>query len=61
MKKKSHSGLKKRVKVTATGKLVFDKSAKKHLLVKKSKGQKNIKNVVATSSDAKYLKKLLAK
>ena len=63
MKKKSHSGLKKRVKVTAKGKLIFDKSAKKHLLTNKSKRQKGVhpSGKVAHPSDSKYLNKLLAK
>lgn len=61
MKKKSNSGLKKRVKVTATGKLIFNKSAKKHLLTNKSKRQKRINQKVATPSDTKYLRKILAK
>jgi len=62
MKKKSHSGLKKRVKKTATGKFLFDKSAKKHLLTNKSKRQKNVNSggKVASPGDAKYIRKLLA-
>ena len=61
MKKKSNSGLKKRVKVTATGKLIFNKSAKKHLLTNKSKRQKRSSQKVASASDTKYLRKILAK
>lgn len=62
MKQKSHSGLKKRVKITAKGKLVFNKSAKKHLLTNKSKRQKNVNKSgkVATARDTKWMKKLLA-
>lgn len=62
MKKKSHSGLKKRVKLTGTGKVKFTKSAKKHLLVNKSKRQKklNKSGKVASASDTKWIKKLLA-
>jgi len=61
MKQKSHSGLKKRVKRTATGKLVLTKSAKKHLLVNKSKRQKKVNKSgkVATARDAKWMNKLL--
>ncbi len=61
MKQKSHSGLKKRVKRTAKGKLVFTKSAKKHLLVNKSKRQKNVSKSgkVATARDTKWMNKLL--
>ena len=40
MKLKSHSASKKRIKVTGTGKMRFQKSAKKHLLTNKSKRQK---------------------
>ncbi len=62
MKKKSHSGLKKRVKKTGKGKFVFTKSAKKHLLVNKSKRQKKVNRAgkVASASDAKWIGKLLA-
>jgi len=41
MKLKSHSGTKKRVKVRASGKMTFNKSAKRHLLINKSRRQKN--------------------
>ena len=40
MKQKTHSGTKKRVKVTGSGKLMFQKAAKSHLLSSKSKRQK---------------------
>lgn len=62
MKKKSHSGLKKRVKKTGTGKFKFSKSAKKHLLVNKSKRQKKLNRggKIASASDAKWIAKLLA-
>ena len=40
MKQKTHSGLKKRVKVTGSGKVMFQKAAKNHLLSSKSKRQK---------------------
>ena len=36
MKLKTHSGAKKRVKITGTGKFIVDKTAKKHLLKDKS-------------------------
>ncbi len=36
MKLKTHSGAKKRVKITGTGKYIVDKTAKKHLLKDKS-------------------------
>lgn len=40
MKQKTHSGLKKRTKVTGSGKVMFQKAAKNHLLSSKSKRQK---------------------
>lgn len=62
MKKKSHSGLKKRVKRTGTGKIKFTKSARKHLLTNKSKRQKKLNKggKVASASDTKWINKLLA-
>ena len=40
MKQKTHSATKKRVKVTGSGKMMFQKAAKNHLLSSKSKRQK---------------------
>ena len=40
MKQKTHSGLKKRVKVRKSGSAVFRKSSKNHMLTNKSKRQK---------------------
>lgn len=40
MKQKTHSGAKKRFKLTGTGKIKFDKAAHRHLMVGKSKRQK---------------------
>lgn len=40
MKQKTHSGLKKRAKITGSGKVMFQKAAKNHLLSSKSKRQK---------------------
>ncbi len=40
MKQKTHSGIKKRVKIRKSGRLMLQKSAKKHLLADKSKRQK---------------------
>ncbi len=37
MKAKTHSGTKKRVRITSTGKLKVEKAAKRHLLAQKSK------------------------
>lgn len=41
MKLKTHSGTKKRVKITGRGKFLFRKPAKQHLLINKSKRQKD--------------------
>lgn len=40
MKVKSHSGLKKRLKIKKSGALSFNKAARRHLLTNKSKKQK---------------------
>ncbi len=40
MKQKTHSGTKKRIKVTGKGKLRLQKAGKNHLLSSKSKRQK---------------------
>ncbi len=40
MKQKSHSGLKKRLKIRKSGSMRFDKSSRRHLLTNKSKKQK---------------------
>jgi large subunit ribosomal protein L35 len=42
MKLKSHSSTKKRVKVTGSGKIRLQKSARQHLLAQKSKRQKKL-------------------
>ena len=42
MKAKSHSSVKKRVRVTGSGKLKVEKSCRNHLLLQKSKKQKNL-------------------
>jgi len=41
MKQKTHSATKKRVKITGSGKIRLQKSCKNHLLINKSKRQKN--------------------
>ncbi len=41
MKLRSHSATKKRVKFTGSGKIRMQKSCKNHLLINKSKRQKN--------------------
>ena len=42
MKRKTHSGLKKRVKVRKSGTVMVQKSCKRHLLANKSKKQKKL-------------------
>lgn len=60
-KMKSHSGTKKRVKVTGTGKFVVKHSGKSHILTKKSKKRKNNlkKDMVLGPEHTKKLTKLL--
>ena len=61
MKQKTHSGAKKRTKITGGGKVMFSKSCKQHLLSSKSKRQKKVSRLgVASPSGAmNSLKKLL--
>ena len=42
MKPKSNSAIKKRVRITGTGKVKIQKSCRNHLLMQKSKKQKNL-------------------
>ncbi len=61
MKQKTHSGTKKRTKITGSGKVKFQKSCKGHLLSSKSKRQKKVSRlgVIAPQGAMKTLKKLL--
>lgn len=61
MKIKSHSGTKKRLRVTSTGKVKVGKAAHRHLLGNKSKGQKSMskKAIDASSTRIDSFKKLL--
>lgn len=61
MKLKSHSGTKKRVKITRRGKILFRKPCKQHLLINKSKRQKALNPLGAKvhHSDEKKIKLLL--
>jgi large subunit ribosomal protein L35 len=59
MKQKTHSGAKKRVKKTGTGKFVVQKSCRNHLLVNKSKRQKQIESKLAQDPQQKMLSKLI--
>lgn len=52
MKLKTHSGAKKRVKITGTGKLIMAKSCKRHLLSDKSKQAKGRDKYGRVVSDA---------
>ena len=53
--------MKKRVKVTGTGKFKFRKPARSHLLMHKSKGQKrgSRKGVIASSADQHAIAQML--
>ncbi|MBU1152165.1 50S ribosomal protein L35 [Patescibacteria group bacterium] len=61
MKQKTHSGLKKRIKKTGSGKLMVEKSCKRHLLDNKSKKQKKLGKggIAVNPSRLKSVKKLL--
>jgi len=59
-KQKSHSGAKKRVKKTGSGKLAVKRNSRNHLLLQKSTRQKNLNRTLMTSKgDTKKLKSLL--
>lgn len=59
-KMKTHKGAAKRVKITATGKIMRNKAFKSHILTKKSQKRKRNfrKAVVLSPSDEKRVKKL---
>jgi len=61
MKMKTHSGTKKRVTKTGSGKIRIEKGSKRHLLINKSKRQKNLggNKMVVSPADAKRFKALL--
>ena len=61
MKLKTLSGAKKRVKITGTGKCIFDKTAKRHLLKDKSskaKGRDKYGHVAHVSNELECLRAL---
>jgi large subunit ribosomal protein L35 len=62
-KQKTHSGAKKRFKVTGTGKIKKQQAGMRHNLEVKSAKQKRTLNVdqVVSPHDAKTIKKLLGK
>jgi large subunit ribosomal protein L35 len=61
-KQKTHSGAKKRFKVTGTGKLLREQAGKRHLLERKpSKLTRRLTGTVEVApADAKKMKKLLS-
>ncbi len=59
-KMKSHSGAKKRVRKTGSGKFAFARRGKRHLLQQKSKRQKRLnRTVMAHPTNIRALKGLL--
>jgi large subunit ribosomal protein L35 len=63
MKKKSHSGAKKRFKVTGSGKVRRMKAYKSHILTKKTaKRKRNLRrpSTIATNGEVKMIKRLLS-
>lgn len=55
-KMKSHSGAKKRLRRTGSGKLAFKRRGRSHLLQQKSKRQKRLnRTIVANDRDIKRL------
>ncbi|HEY2191763.1 MAG TPA: 50S ribosomal protein L35 [Actinomycetospora sp.] len=61
MKNKTHSGTKKRIKVSGTGKLLREKAGKRHLLEKKSshKTRQLAGQTEAAPQDDKRLRRML--
>jgi len=61
MKQKSHSGLKKRIKVKSSGTIRVQKSCRNHLLSNKSKRQKNAfpGGMPVTSAKIQAIRRLL--
>ena len=60
-KNKTHSGAKKRFRVTATGKIMRERAGARHLLEHKSSSRTRrlYNEVTLSSADAKRVKKLL--
>ncbi|MDR1474288.1 MAG: 50S ribosomal protein L35 [Endomicrobium sp.] len=60
-KMKTHSGAKKRFKVTGTGKVKYKKPGQRHLMTGDSGNQnrKSRKPVLVTDSDVKTIKKIM--
>ncbi|MBV7363814.1 50S ribosomal protein L35 [Actinomycetaceae bacterium TAE3-ERU4] len=62
-KNKTHSGMKKRVRTTGSGKLMRERAGKRHLLEHKSSRRKRrlSNDQVVAPADVKKIKKLLGK
>lgn len=62
-KNKTHSGTKKRIRVTGSGKLMREKTNKRHLLEHKSsrRTRRLSQDQVVAPADVKRMKKLLGK
>ncbi len=59
-KMKSHSGAKKRVRKTGSGKFAFSRRGRRHLLQQKNKRQKRLnRTVMAHKTNVRALKALL--
>ncbi len=59
-KMKSHSGAKKRVRKTGSGKIALKRNSRNHLLQQKSKRQKNLdRKLMIEKGDHKSLKPLI--
>lgn len=59
-KQKSHSGAKKRVRRTGSGKIAYSRNSRQHLLQQKSKRQKRLnRTLVANTRDLARIKKAL--
>ena len=61
MKQKTKSAAKKRVKITGSGKIMFQKAAQNHLLSSKSKRQKKVSRLgqEASKGAAKNISRML--
>ena len=62
-KNKTHSGAKKRFRITGTGKVMREQANKRHLLEHKSSRRKRrlSGDLVVSAADVKKIKKLLGK
>ena len=60
-KLKTHKGTAKRIKITASGKLVRERAFGNHILAKKSQARKRVigKSAVVTGKNVKNIKKAL--